>query len=157
MSKYASGTNVSVEKSKAEIERILLRYGADQYMSGSDLSAGKAMVSFRYNGIPCRLMLSLPTPEEKCFHVTPGGRRRRDEHAAQKEWEKACRQRWRVLKLLIHAQLEAVENGVLTVQDAFFPWIMLPNGNTVSESFGSELLHAIEKGQMPKQLTFGGK
>ncbi|HDL86550.1 MAG TPA: hypothetical protein ENH11_09545 [Candidatus Acetothermia bacterium] len=157
MSKYASGTSVSVEKSKGEIERILLRYGADQYMAGSDVAAGKAMVSFRYKDIPCRVMLKLPALGEERFHVTPGGRRRRDDHTAHREWEKACRQQWRVLRLLIHAQLEAVDNGVLSAQDAFFSWIILPNGSTVSENYGPELLRALGSGQMPKQLTFGGE
>ncbi len=32
--KFAADTNVSVEKSKAEIESTLSRFGADQFMSG---------------------------------------------------------------------------------------------------------------------------
>ncbi len=34
--RYAAGTDVGVSKSKAEIERTLVRYGADQFAYGID-------------------------------------------------------------------------------------------------------------------------
>ena len=38
--RYATDTRVSVERSKAEIEAILARYGADQFMYGWEAVKG---------------------------------------------------------------------------------------------------------------------
>jgi len=157
MSLYASATGVSVDRSKAEMEKLLLRYGADQFMSGTDMSNARAVVSFRYSGLPVRVSLSLPNPEDKAFRETPSGRRRRDEQSARREWEKACRQQWRVLRLLIQAQLEAIENKIVKPHEAFLPWIMLPNRKTVGEMYEAEILPALESGRMPKLLGFEEK
>ena len=46
--RYATDTRVSVERSKAEIEAILARYGADQFMYGWE--ASRAVIGFRYSG-----------------------------------------------------------------------------------------------------------
>jgi hypothetical protein len=37
---YAVGTSVPVDRSKAEIERLLIRYGADHFASGWRGNAG---------------------------------------------------------------------------------------------------------------------
>lgn len=34
MSPYAQGTEVPADRSRAEIERMLIRFGADQFVSG---------------------------------------------------------------------------------------------------------------------------
>jgi len=47
---YAQDTNVSVEKSKAEIERILQRYGAGQFVYANDSEQGRAVVGFTMRG-----------------------------------------------------------------------------------------------------------
>lgn len=41
---YAQNTEVSVEKSRAEIERTLQRYGATKFMYGSDTN--RAVIAF---------------------------------------------------------------------------------------------------------------
>ena len=45
---YAEKTNVSTDRSRAEIERTLQRYGADQFMYGWE--SERAMVGFRMAG-----------------------------------------------------------------------------------------------------------
>ena len=45
---YAEKTTVSTEKSRAEIERTLTRYGADQFMYGWDQE--QAVIGFRLVG-----------------------------------------------------------------------------------------------------------
>ncbi len=47
MSQYASQTSVSVEKSRAEIKRILARYGADQFGYARDDPKRVASILFR--------------------------------------------------------------------------------------------------------------
>lgn len=71
--RYATDTRVSVERSKAEIEAILARYGADQFMYGWE--ASRAVIGFRYSGKMVRFILALPTPESDAFILTPTGKR----------------------------------------------------------------------------------
>ena len=49
---YAEKTQVTPEKSRIEIERILQRYGADQFAYGWE--GTRAMLGFRYQGIMVR-------------------------------------------------------------------------------------------------------
>ena len=102
MAKYASTTAVSVASSKAEIERIVKRYGAGQFMSA--WSADKAVIAFLMEGRQVRFTLTMPSKTEKRF--THRSRGPRTPEAAHKEWEQACRQRWRALALVIKAKLE---------------------------------------------------
>ena len=46
---YAEGTEVPVERSRAEVERLLTRYGASEFMSGWSVN-GRAMIAFRAKG-----------------------------------------------------------------------------------------------------------
>ncbi len=123
MTKYAEGTSVSVEKSKAEIERLLQRYGADQFISGWDQQ--QAYIMFRMERRQVKFVLPLPDKTDSEFTHTPSGRKR-TESKAWEAWEQGCRQRWRALALVVKAKLEAVETGITTFQDEFLAHIMLP-------------------------------
>ena len=47
MNRFAADTQVPVDRSKAEIERLVQRYGADEMASG--WREGKAMIQFKMN------------------------------------------------------------------------------------------------------------
>jgi hypothetical protein len=151
--RYAENTSVSVEKSKAEIESLLQRYGADQFMSGWDHSS--AYIGFKMSGRMIKFVLPLPARNDPEFQTTPAGRRRRDEGAAFKAWEQACRQRWRALALVIKAKLEAVEAGITTFEDEFLAHVVLPDGSTAGEFLRPQIAHAYETKRMPKLLPWG--
>lgn len=74
-----------------------------------------------------------------------------------KEWEKAVRQRWRALALLVKALLESVESDIVTFEQAFLPYTVVPGtGMTVAEHIGPALETAIEAGTPARlQLTSG--
>lgn len=148
MSRYAADTSVSVSASKVEIERILERYGASQFMSGWD--AERALIAFSMNQRQIRFVLQMPRRDEKRF--THHSRGARTPEAATKEWEQACRQRWRALALVIKAKLEAVESGISVFDDEFMANIVLPNGNTVSQEITPRLIAAYSGGGMPSLL-----
>ena len=87
MSSYASQTTVPADRSRAEIETILQRFGADQFMYAWEDE--RAMVQFRAKGRLVRFVLPLPDKNDNRFMRTPTGRTRKDATAALKEWEKA--------------------------------------------------------------------
>jgi hypothetical protein len=129
MPRYAAQTDVSVDRSRAEIEKLITRYGAT---STAFMNApGRALIMFEAN--ERRVVFEFPLPEQSGeeFKKTPTGRLKRNPQAHYAAWEQACRQRWRALALVIKAKLEAVESGITTFEDEFLSHIILPDGITV--------------------------
>ena len=151
---YAADTSVSVERSRAEIEKTLARYGADSF--GYFTEANRAVVAFRMSDRQIRFILSMPDKElRECTHTPAKGERRRAD-GARIAWEQACRQRWRALALVIKAKLEAVTAGITTVEDEFLAHTVLPDGTTFGQWAKPQLDQAYQLGHMPTQLLLGG-
>ena len=147
--RYATDTRVSVERSKAEIEATLARYGADQLMYGWE--ASRAVIGFRCSVNMVRFILALPTPESDAFILTPTGKRR-TATAAEKVYQQAVRQRWRALTLIVKAKLEAIETGITTFEEEFLSYIVLPDNSTVGETLLPQLEDTYRTGEMPPML-----
>lgn len=148
MPQYAKNTNVSSELSRLEIEKILIRYGAENFAYAT--SAGKALIGFTMFDRQVKFMLPLPKIED--FALTPTGRAR-SENSQYDAWEQACRQRWRALKLVIQAKLEAVECGISVFEDEFMSNIVLPDGTTVGEFMKPQIAEVYITGKMPPLLS----
>jgi len=157
MARYATGTTVSAERSEVEIKRTLTRYGADDVVTGQSARKRQAFVQFQYKGLPIEIRISLPDINAKEFQETPSGRRKRDAVQANMAWTKACKQQWRVLLLMIKANLEAVENEVLPATEVFLPWLLLPTGETLAKALESKIANVLESGETMKLLTFEKK
>ena len=128
MSRFAENTSVSVDKSRAEIEKLIVRYGAT---STAFMNApGRALIMFEAKNRKIVFELPLPSQDEKRFQRDGRGSLRTVEKKLE-AWEQACRQRWRALALVIKAKLEAVESGITTFEDEFLSHIMMPDGQTV--------------------------
>lgn len=144
---YATDTKVSVEKSRAELERVLQRYGADAFSYGHDPQ--RAVVMFAAHDRHVRFVLPLPPLSEYSF--TPTGLRR-SQASAQDAREKAMRQRWRALVLVVKAKLEAVESGITSFEEEFLAHVVLPSGETVGEWAAPQLEEVYATGEMPAIL-----
>lgn len=146
--RYAQNTTVASSDSRAEIERVLQRYGASEFGYGWDQTT--AVVGFRLKGRLIRYRIAMPDRDDfKYTAVRQFVREPKDQLA---EWEKACRQRWRALLLVIKAKLEAVEAGITTVEDEFLSATMLPSGETVGEFVGPQIEETYRTGGMPSLL-----
>lgn len=152
MTRYAANTEVSVSSSKAEIERIVERYGATGFMSG--WTAEQAVIAFAAEGRQVRFTLRMPRRDDEAFtfYLRGSTKVRREDSAAAKLWEQACRQRWRALALVIKAKLEAVESGISVFEDEFMANIVLPGGRTVSEEVRPKIADAYSSGVMQPLL-----
>jgi hypothetical protein len=151
--RYASTTTVSSEKSRGEIEKVLMRYGAEGFMYG--WQGASALIAFQINKYHIRLLVPMPKKED--FRLTESGRRERNTDGMLAAWEQATRQRWRALLLIIKAKLECVESGISTLEHEFFGDIVLPNGKTIISELTPQLESAISNGSMPKLLLFHDK
>src|SRR5512139_2014652 len=103
MTRYASKTTVQADRSMAEIETTLRRYGANKFMYGRD--GERVLVAFEMRDRRLRFML--PIPDESDFTQTPTGRTRRSRAIVTGQYEQAVRSRYRALLLSIKAKLES--------------------------------------------------
>lgn len=157
MSTFAKETTVPAERSRAEIEMVLRRYGADQFYSG--WTADGAVLGFRAQGRNIKFELSMPQPTEARFAtVMKRGRTvKRTPDQSKQVCEQQIRQRWRAMLLVIKAKLEAVEAGISTFEREFLANVMLPDGQTVGAALLPQLEAAYADGSMPKLLTAIGE
>lgn len=135
---YASSTDVPVERSRAELERTLERYGATSFAYAT--GPGQAMVAFEARGRRVRFVLPMPDKTDREF--THHSRGARTASAALAAWEQACRSRWRALNLVVKAKLESIEVGIATFDEEFLAWIVLPDGTTVGDRTIDAVEHA---------------
>lgn len=154
MSRYAETTSVASDRSRAEIERTLARYGASSFMYGWDQE--KAIVGFIANGRQVRFLLPMPNRSDRQFTHTPTRGNRRTPAQADEAYEQAVRQRWRALSLVIKAKLEAVAAGIVTFDEEFAMHYMLPNGQTVGQWVVPQIEQVYDHGDMPALLPGGG-
>lgn len=148
MGRFAENTTVAAERSRAEIEATLVRYGAGAFMYGWEEQ--RAVVQFRMANRHIRFDLPMPDPADRAFtHHSRGVRTPTAAHAA---WEQATRQRWRALALVVKAKLEAVESGITTFEEEFLAHILLPDGSTVGQWAAPQVEDAYITGSMPKLL-----
>lgn len=129
--RYAQNTEVSIDRSEAEIKKLLMRYGAWEIVSA--WREDVAVIGFRFHNVAIKFRLVLPAKTDPEFCETPTGKTRCSETALQ-AWERACRQRWRALKLIIQAKMEAVESRITTFEDEFLANIVIADGSTVGDA-----------------------
>jgi hypothetical protein len=139
---YAKNTKVPVGQSRAELERVLTRYGADVFSYGQEDT--RAIVAFRANGRHVKFELPLPSAAAV---YNPNATR-----SAEEQREQRVRELWRALVLVVKAKLEAVETGIESFEQAFMPYLMLPDGTTAGEFLIPQVQAAYETGEMPSLL-----
>lgn len=133
MSRYAEGTEVSVDKSLAEIRSHMNRWGAEGFMHSEDPDTGNVRLGFRLRGAFYRF--DLPTPSRAKF----SGR------FADTQYQAEIRRRWRVLAAFTKAQLFGIEEGLIGAEKALLPFRVLAGGDTLSE--------LMDRGHLDKMLV----
>lgn len=136
---YAKGTSTTVASSQHEIGQTLSRYKVHTYAFGQE--PGKAIVSFKMGDLPIRVGIPLPAHRE-------GKRRAANGRMVdiEREWEQEVREAWRALVLLIKANLEAIERKIVTPEQAFMAYLVLPSGETVGDVVLPKYTEALASG-----------
>ena len=142
--RYARSTEVTSDRTLTQIKALVEKFGADGFMFGT--KGKQATLGFTYHGRSVRWDLIMPDPEDNEFTETPTGLER-SESSARKAWEQACRAKWRGLFLLIKALLNAVEEGLIPFDRAFFYDIVTPTGKTIGQQIHPQVHKMIESGQ----------
>lgn len=142
---YAQNTSVPVSKSKNDIDKTLLKYGAE--VRAVLEQPGRAVVVFERDARRVQIVLTLPHAAE--FKMKRSG------EPDVKAHEQACRSRWRALLLVLHAKLEAVESGITTFEDEFLAHIVMPGGGTVGDLVRPRIEASYKAGKMLALLPGG--
>lgn len=135
--RFAEKTKVPSAQTRMEIERLLERHKAKQYLTGVDYEHGTARVQFNIHSRIVRFTVALPDQKK-----LGGGDR----------YAQAERQKWRALMLVIKAKLESVENEIATFEEEFLAHIVMPNDQTVADVVLPLVAFAYERGTMPPRL-----
>lgn len=151
---YAAKTDVPVEKTRAEIVRLLRAHGATKVAPLSDYEARREILMFELANRRIRFTLRFPDPaSDEVAYVKPGYRRAKGDipnYLAQVE-----RTKWRKLLLLLKAKLESVRDGTVTLEDEFLAQTVLSNNQTVGEWARAQIDRAMIEGRMPPLLPSG--
>lgn len=146
---YAKGTEVSVERTRVEIERTVRKYGATGFLAAWD--GDKAAVGFVMGDRQVRFIVPTPDPADREITHTPTNIRR-TKVQAKAAYDKAERRIWRLFLVLVKGKLDAVASGVETFDEAFMAHLVLPGGETVAEMIGPRIAAAYETKQVPELL-----
>ena len=126
--KYATGSEVPVQRSRSHLEQLLRVHGAEGFAYG--WTSENDRVEFVWQGQ--RVRFTLPRPTKDKFLLTPSGLQRSDKQV-QAAMEGEDRRRWRALLLVVRAKVEAVESGISIFEEEFLAFIVMPNDRTVGE------------------------
>ena len=137
---YAQGTQVPVDRTRAEIEKLLERHGAGGFVFGS--TGGQALLAFEMKERRLRFLVPMPQANKG----------RTDEHKVKAE----IRRRYRALLLVLKAKLEAVESKIVTFDEEFLAHIVIQGNTTVGDRMVPELAGALKVGSLPPLLGPGG-
>ena len=154
--KYATDTSVSVAKSRGEIEDMIQRAGGKRFASMYE--DARAVVLFEMAHL--RVMFELPLAGRDAFaNRTSRGRPvANSPERQQREWEQACRSKWRALALAIKAKLVSVDAGVESFEEAFLAHLVVPTSGG-AKRFSGPALKAIQQaytgGKLPPLLGDG--
>lgn len=149
MSRYAQNTSVPADRSRAEIDKILTRYGASGFgyswerrevaINPVPVYGPKteqrdfAAIVFQFKERRVRLDVPMPTAREA---------------GTAERAERATRQRWRALLLVIKAKLEAVESGISTLEQEFLAHVVTESGRTIGEIIIPQISEAVRAGRL---------
>lgn len=124
---FAEYTKVPIDKTRADIERMMVKAGATHF--ASFLEPGKAMIGFRLKDRNIRFDLPLPA----------------------KLSDQQRRSKWRALMLVIKAKVESFESWIETFEEAFLAHIVVggTGGRTVYEEIKEPLALGYEGKDVP--------
>jgi hypothetical protein len=146
---YASGTDVPAERTRAELERLVVRHGASGWVYGFDDRLALARVSFILGARQYRFDVPLPARAE--FKVRLGNGQYRSEAQVSAKVAAETRRRWRALYIVVKALLTANEDGIVTVEDALLAFTVMPDGTTLREQQPA-IGEYLARGEMPQLL-----
>lgn len=143
---YASSTSVSPERSQAEIQQTLRRYGASRFGVMEDEVGAHVLFAFA----SLNIQMSVPLPNRAADEFVKDARGRvRPLDAQRKSYDQKVKAQWRALMLAIKSKLVSIDTGVSTVEKEFMAWVVTSDGKTLGDHILPHL-EDMKSGKAPK-------
>jgi hypothetical protein len=154
---FAASTTVSTDQTLREIKDVIRKYGGRNVHVGE--SDHRLVFAFEHGDADdsrlVRFEQYLPTVED---YALDSRRRALAPKQAQQAYEKAMRQRYRILLAVIRFRFEQFLAGIYTFDETFALEIVMPDGRTVAQHVVPQVAEAYTSGHTPKLLPpWGGE
>lgn len=137
---YAHGTQVPVDRTRGEIDKLLTKHGASGFMYGT--TNGQALVAFEMRDRRLRFIVPMPVHNKS--------------RSNEREVAAETRRRWRALLLVLKAKLEAVASEIITFDEEFLAHIVVHGSQTVGDVMVPQMREALTSGNpLPPLLGSG--
>ena len=133
--RYAETTKVPVAQTKAEIEGMLLKIGADR-IGMMETRSGEAYVVFETEAAMYKLSAPALDPNAKNL-------------------DQERRRVWRAMGLLVKAKMTAITEGISTVEREFLADAVMPDGSTMIEHAPRLIEQATSEHGPPRLMLTG--
>jgi len=137
MKRFAKDTAVPISRSRDEVQKLLRQWEADAIRWTDDFAQDRVMLEFvwAHNGArySARFALQLPNATMLRPSAVDGRTRRFSEAKMRKLMEARGKREHRTLLLFLKGAFEAVEEGIITAEQLFLPFLVGRDGRTVSE------------------------
>ena len=141
MAILAYTTTVAVDKTVAEIQKMLAKGGARQVLAEFDDHGNVTAVAFSVDTPHGLRQFFLPAHPDKVLAVLERDR----VPGRYRTIEQAERVAWRILKTWVAAQLALIDTEMVTLAQVMLPYMQTGDGLSVWESFET-WSHALESG-----------
>ena len=160
---YAQGTDVPVDRSIAEMRRLLASAGEVRFATEEGPARYSLMAEL--GGRWYAFHVDRPDWHDWKQFFSRGSLWERTEREAEKMAAAEHRRRWRVLCFLLKAKVVATEDGTVDEGDGvnedlareLIPYVMLPDKSTVGDHFEREMAAFYASGRMPRALPAPGE
>jgi hypothetical protein len=132
-----SSTTVPIAKSQEGIRKMIYAHQGRGLMLISHAPREGFEALMMINGVEYRVRI-MATCKTAATHRGPGYRRRSGAQI-EKEIEQEERRVWRVLYWHLKAVFESADAGVIDIRDVIMPYVVMPNGETLSERIVPQL------------------
>lgn len=105
---YAANTKVPPERTKAQIEALLVKHGASEFMHKS--STTQAAIGFVMSGFQIEIRITLP--QSSAF-------------STEREYKQRVRSLWRGILLYVTSKMNQIEEGFTTIEHEFLSDIVI--------------------------------
>lgn len=158
---FAQGTKISKEKTMEDLQKLLSRYGVEDFANME--SGGRVHILFSITGgegekRSIRFSKEIPTRESLRTHVKHAGngthRTFTRTDAEINDVREAERRRiYRALSAIIKARLIAIDEDIQPLEQVFYPeTVAHSSGATVYEMTNPRLTEGLKRGQIPSDL-----
>ena len=128
-------TSITVEKTIAEIERILAMHGASAIQKQYDGAGNPTALAFKVKAPEGEVPFMLPMNALAIHQVLQNQVKAKKIRKGYADMDQARRVGWRILLSWIEAQMAIIETEMVTIEQVFLPYIVTGTGKTIYERF----------------------